>query len=54
MMKEKPKRRREEKFACKGEKPEKVGKREKHTRKDIPPVHNLFIIPSALIYLWEG
>lgn len=56
MMKEKPKRRRrrEEKFACKGEKPEKVGKREKHTHKDISPVHNLFIIPSALIYLWEG
>tara|TARA_B100000482_G_scaffold89144_1_gene64064 strand:- start:560 stop:754 length:195 start_codon:yes stop_codon:yes gene_type:complete len=56
MMKEKPKRRRrrEEKFACKGEKPEKVGKREKHTHKDISPVHNLFIRPSALIYLWEG
>jgi hypothetical protein len=32
----------------------KKSEKERNTHKDISPVHNLFIIPSALIYLWEG
>ena len=55
MMMEKHKRRKKKrrKVCMQGEKPKKSEK-EKHTHKDISPVHNLFIIPSALIYLWEG
>ena len=51
MMEKTHKRRRKEKFAKKA-KSQKVNK-EKHTQ-DISPMHNLFIIPSALIYLWKG
>jgi hypothetical protein len=54
MMEKHKRRRRERRKVCtQGEKPKKSEK-EKHTHKDISPVHNLFIIPSALIYLWEG
>jgi len=51
MLEKTHKRRRKEKFAKKA-KSQKVNK-EKHTQ-DISPMHNLFIIPSALIYLWKG